>query len=101
MTDSERIAAAELLYKLCERMREELQHWPSKTSRDGHDTVRGTLYNSIDILEAAAAQTARGALTLEASDAMAEAGELTLRKITGMRKLRENIWPNHTNGSQA
>ena len=93
MVDAEAIAAAELLYKLCERMREELQHWPSNKARDGHDTIRGTLWNSIDLLEADAAQTARGTITLDYSDALAESGELTLRKIIGMRKLRENIWP--------
>ena len=95
--DSEQIAAAELLYKLSERLREELQHWPA--TPHGPNTIRETLYNSIDIIDAAASQTARGVITLTASDAIAESGELTLRKIIGMRKLRENIWPNPTNGS--
>jgi hypothetical protein len=93
--DSEHIAAAELLYKLCDRMREELQ-------RHTHPTIRGTLMHSIDYLDAAASQTARGVLTLEASDAIAEAGELTLRKVIGLRKMRENVWPpNWTSGRES
>lgn len=89
--DSEHLAAAELLYRLAERLREELLQWPAST--DGPNTVRETLYNAVDIIEGSASLTARGVMTLTRSDAIAESGELTLRKIIGMRKLRDSIWP--------
>jgi hypothetical protein len=92
----EQIAAAELLYKLRDRMRDEARY-------PAHPSIRGTLTNAIMMLDAAAEQTARGWLDIEHADAIADAGELTLRRIIAMRKLRENInhRPNHANGSQA
>jgi len=93
--DTEHLAAAELLYKLLDRMRDEARY-PS------HPAVRGRLTNAIVVLEIAAQQTASGIIDLDTADAIADAAELTLRQIIGIRKLRESVWPpNQTNGSGA
>jgi hypothetical protein len=82
--DVEAIHVANLLYGLCDRMREELR-FPA------HPAIRGTLTHSIITLDALAALVAAGRMDLDTADAYAEAGELTLRKIIGIRKLRDAV----------
>ena len=79
--DVEDVHVAELLYTLIDRMRAELGRWP-----DGHPT-RGTLIHAIAQLEHVARATVLGTLDLEWSDGFADAGELTLRQIIGMRRI--------------
>jgi hypothetical protein len=80
--DSEMIRTAELLFKLADRMRDE-QRYPA------HPSIAGTLRHTVIVIEAAASATALGRMTLEDADAIADSGELTLRKIIGLRKLRD------------
>ena len=84
MVDTERLHTAQLLYNLRDRLDAEL-------ALRKHPSTRANVKHAISVIEATADQTMRGLVDLDTADAIAEAGELTLRQLIGIRKLRDNM----------
>ena len=78
MVDSEALHVAELLYGLSERMQIERKRATDRKVRNGLDYC-------ITLIEEAAAFTALGKISLDEADAIADAGELSLRRFRAMQ----------------